>query len=732
MLTQPRALANSYLPTMPDNYYMKARELVENTRWCECENGHPYFVLHCDNPTVTLRCPDCGETIEEGTNDENAKKQAATQTGHMLGPASRRSQNAVPERDLSPSTCSLLRLLIHSTLMWASCSNSQNIRDGVAEIVKPPLPSEDLPAFFWSHFELDARLFAKAIGRNVEDAVVVCHKFLENVTNTCDSLQERIGNGLLVSIEERNHWEAAFTNKYVIPLLQEMQSKMMGWLQAVMKDQKIDNSPIIRRIYELENPADHTCSPRLWRYRVRVSIDHLSHTLEQNMGMSEQDQCRLLREFLKQEPKLRALHYLPDILRLQRLLMEKYDRLISQSEARTFRVGAFLSRIEDREEMTMFKRLIESFNIAWGLVREHVLSHGRLKPKKKEHELVCVSNETPLAYLLPRTVDEGTCATAVVDFLVNSVHNKFLLTCCRFSEHQWEPQRVNIDHLTRDHLVAYDVQRDLLPVVLAHCDYSLSFGEGTKITYNLPALERQIINRFIIGKAIVEMKDYRIAFRKNVCDRSAFVRLKERIPQEQLPLQLQRQIVSEFHDLTDVCSVLDVLDIVIRLILSADGSPDTLLYDYIVETLEMHPESGLVSVQAQQSCRLKHVVSLWRVLTVEKGRRLSLANKDAFEHVSSAFRKEMEPSILQAFEKALMKLNVDAFLQELADIIMLELQRWEENPNVNQYELGRAMQKLYDSGLQGLEHIPLEIQLKHLLHCWKVAVKFQSDLATNM
>ena len=63
-----------------------------------------------------------------------------------------------------------------------------------------------------------------------------------------------------------------------------------------------------------------------------------------------------------------------------------------------------------------------------------------------------------------------------------------------------------IDFVTRAHLVAYDVERDLMPLVLAHCDYSLSVGQGTNITYNLAALERQIVDRFVNGKAHVEMK----------------------------------------------------------------------------------------------------------------------------------------------------------------------------------------------------------------------------------
>ena len=67
-------------------------------------------------------------------------------------------------------------------------------------------------------------------------------------------------------------------------------------------------------------------------------------------------------------------------------------------------------------------------------------------------------------------------------------------------------ERVPMEEVTKAQLVAYDVERDLMPLVFAHCDYSLAVGEGTKITYNLQALERQIIDRFLVGKPHVDMK----------------------------------------------------------------------------------------------------------------------------------------------------------------------------------------------------------------------------------
>ena len=44
-----------------------------------------------------------------------------TPTGHALGSPDGRS-NTLPERGLSPAVCCILRALMHSALLWASCN----------------------------------------------------------------------------------------------------------------------------------------------------------------------------------------------------------------------------------------------------------------------------------------------------------------------------------------------------------------------------------------------------------------------------------------------------------------------------------------------------------------------------------------------------------------------------------------------------------------------------------
>ena len=73
--------------------------------------------------------------------------------------------------------------------------------------------------------------------------------------------------------------------------------------------------------------------------------------------------------------------------------------------------------------------------------------------------------------------------------------------------------------------------------------------------------------------------------------------------------------------------MLAVLTIVINFLVSLSWSPEELLNTFVHDTLKMPAESSLVSARAQQFCRLKHVKSLWRFLTIEKEKRLSVARQ---------------------------------------------------------------------------------------------------------
>ena len=46
------------------------------------------------------------------------------ETGYLLGPASTRSE-AIPERNLSPLTCAVMRFILHACFVWSACHQTE-------------------------------------------------------------------------------------------------------------------------------------------------------------------------------------------------------------------------------------------------------------------------------------------------------------------------------------------------------------------------------------------------------------------------------------------------------------------------------------------------------------------------------------------------------------------------------------------------------------------------------
>ena len=46
-----------------------------------------------------------------------------TETGYALGPPTQREAVPTSERSLHPPSCAIIRALMHSCLLWASCTN---------------------------------------------------------------------------------------------------------------------------------------------------------------------------------------------------------------------------------------------------------------------------------------------------------------------------------------------------------------------------------------------------------------------------------------------------------------------------------------------------------------------------------------------------------------------------------------------------------------------------------
>eukprot|EP00118_Oscarella_pearsei_P024112 m.298997 g.298997 ORF g.298997 m.298997 type:complete len:1015 (+) comp40786_c0_seq14:4240-7284(+) len=734
MLKDPGKLAGSYLPTMPDDNFSAVRGAARGdvgTKWHQCPNGHPYFIDNCGGAVTTGTCF-CGAQIggsEYQLHDQNkvgTRQHDATETGHILGQPSARSDSVAPERGLSSASCAFVRFLMHAALMWASCSDDRQLVVAVAQIVKPGVHEAQLSEFFWEHFEKDLKAFSKAIGQTPNDASVVIHQILNGLIIQHQDVFG--GDGTLKSKEERQTWERQFSQRFIVPVLQNLGRNMRPWMDAVMHDETVGANPLTRMLYELEAPPEARSPTLFWRYRAVVSVEHLTVMLERHSaGSSEREQHKILKEFLKEERNLRMLQFLPRILRLQRLLLEKFHRRIASHEAKAFSIGNFLQTLSEREKKE-YAALIQVFKFVWANLGPEIFTHGRLKPKKEEDKLLEVNLATPIAFLLPTTTGQGTCAMSLVEYLINCVQNEFVARFRNLSDFEGRPPTISMNEVTNAQLISYDYEKDFLPLLLAHCNYSLEVGRGSDITYDFAALERQLVDRFLTGKPKIKFQVHQFAFSRDAYTSDLFVRIAQKIPQEKISVPVARQIVEELHDLTEVYGVLSVLDVLIGFVGSTGGEPEKSVHDYLHNTLKMPLDRGLVSTKAQQYCQLQHVLSLWRILTVEKGRRLVLTNRDPFEDLPARFKEDMDEDVKATLVEALRKIDLDSLMGETMKLAWLELKNRSSMDGLEEYGFKDALEDFCHSSVNGLSDIPDEVQLRHLLDFWSSVVKLQASL----
>lgn len=63
---------------------------------------------------------------------------------------------------------------------------------------------------------------------------------------------------------------------------------------------------------------------------------------------------------------------------------------------------------------------------------------------------------------------------------------------------------VPLERISETQLILCHPERELLPLVLAHCHYTLKKGGETDTSYDLPGIQIQLARRFLAGKPLIQ------------------------------------------------------------------------------------------------------------------------------------------------------------------------------------------------------------------------------------
>ncbi|WAR07278.1 R213A-like protein [Mya arenaria] len=356
-----------------------------------------------------------------------------------------------------------------------------------------------------------------------------------------------------------------------------------------------------------------------------------------------------------QDHILQAIQSIPSILSLQRILLQKFQRKLDKAEANTILVK---DMIKEQLAGPDTEKMLQDFGHAWDITRKLLelyvctTEFGSIVVPKNQ----CanpISAETPLSVFLPTSTENGLCSYAMLDLLFRK-QNEFLDGYMKESERSTSIETVNPQQATSAHLISYNHEQDILPLVLANCRYTFEMGKGTKIKYDFAGLESQIMDRFLFSKSRIDIGNYlqidQMVYRTEFTNAAVFEILEEKIPQRALGIAVKKQISEEIKSLPDLCRFLDNLDIAISFLKTTGGNQSENLNTFMVETLQM--EHAMTSQKAQQSCEFQHAKSLWLLLSYLKSKFMVdnfHSKQEVFETLLEPYHDELSEELHKSF-----------------------------------------------------------------------------------
>ncbi|CAJ1075083.1 E3 ubiquitin-protein ligase rnf213-alpha [Xyrichtys novacula] len=727
----PANMQAAFLPTMPEDMVAVAQQAMGQVRWYHCPNGHPCTIGECGQPMEQSRCLDCGAVIG-GINHAPVQgfqmvglQADRTQTGHILGnPGRRDNPDMLDTKSLSQVPFIIVRMLTHMSMLLGTCCNLQVI----SAIIKPPV--HDPGEFLLAHLQKDMEHLIRSLGKGTDDTFSAVHLLISSFLQQAWPVPN---NNLLATKEARNIWEVEVSNTIITPQLKNLDRQLKEVNAFIQADSRISANPIMKLLFGdprlflaslPQNSLIHRSA--VWSCRDKVSVLSLTHIVEQNGG---RDALPVLWRFLHKEAELRLVRCLPDILALQRDLVKRFQNVTDLSFST---IREFLHSQKAVSLRAWYEKYIKIFLTTWNQLRASLATNGEIKIPADLCERDLDINTGDFKMLLPRRQGPGLCSTALVSYLI-ALHND-LIYCVDKHTGEETSYKVSPADLTDLHVIRYELERDLMPLVLSNTQYSIERGQETLHEYDLQKIQQQIISRFLLGKPLITLNG--IPTLVNRQDRNYEIILKDvkaKVKQEPLQTLTLFAMAGELHSYSEVCEALSTLEVALGFLAMTGGEPHMQLSCYLEEVLQMENQMAPHIFKALSMVYLKHCVALWQLLISLKSEHMLRLKRDPFVEISKTYKKalgEDEHRLLTGFFS---KNSADTFLLEMHEFLVLVL----KNPNA--LDTFKPDWSLKDTLISYMERkdldvppdveelFPGEICLCHYVEAWKFIVAFKQE-----
>ncbi|XP_019338481.2 E3 ubiquitin-protein ligase RNF213 isoform X2 [Alligator mississippiensis] len=732
----PSSMQRAFLPTMPEDLTDQAMgwDGMTQLHWYTCANGHPCTIGECGRPMQVSRCIECNAEIG-GSNHKSLpgfqpiqQRTDRTQTGHVLGDPRNGDVLGVSERALSPVVCLVIRLLMHSAMLLGATKDPQSLN----RIVKPPVP--DPVSFFLAHMQKDLTQLIKTLGKSADETVNVVHVILGSLFKDPHEHPNQWPVGFdrtLSTKQARNTWEGIIANTVVIPELKCLDRTLQDLNGQISTDERICSSPVVKIVYgdpttflsRLPTDSAVHCS-KMWSCRKRISLENLGHVVQQRDG---KDAVPLLWKFLQKEGELRLVKFLPDILALQRGLVKRFQNV---TDVKCCTMQDFLRESHSDVMRNLLQSQVTTFLSVWNKLRRSLETNGEIKLPKDycDDDLTLGS---PFEILLPRRRGLGLCSTALVSYLIG-LHNDFVHSV---EKHTQEENKyiISPSEVADLHVISYEVERDLIPLILSNAQYSVEKGGETLQEFDLEKIQKQVVSRFLQGKPIITRTGIpTLVYRHDRNYEHLFNDIRNKLRQDSLPNATIGMITGELQSFNDICEALSVIDVVLGFLATAGGDADMLLITYVQDVLQMGDTSPPV-LQALSRCSLKHSIALWQLLSTHKSEQLLRLKQDPFADISDEYKEELGAEDAKRLGACLVQAGLEAFLQELHEMIVLKLKHAQAG---NEFNSKWGLKDAFISYLETKDSVipteleelfPEDILLSQCIAAWRAAAALKRD-----
>uniref|UniRef100_A0A3P9MJG3 RING-type E3 ubiquitin transferase n=1 Tax=Oryzias latipes TaxID=8090 RepID=A0A3P9MJG3_ORYLA len=221
---------------------------------------------------------------------------------------------------------------------------------------------------------------------------------------------------------------------------------------------------------------------------------------------------------------------------------------------------------------------------------------------------------------------------------------------CFLSEFSVPLERISATQLTLCH-----PERELLPLVLANCNYSLEKGGEMGSSYDLLHIQTRLRRRFLAGKPLIQ------AVRSNT-------RLHaEAVKAFSLKGSVSTTMTAALRSYTDVCDALFVLEIGLRFLGKTGGSPQAQLLSYLNDSLHMRTQisSTVAKLIVRKTVEGRHVQS-----RCEMDGHVFF--QEPFPKLPPEFQQKVSQDDRKELKDFLAVTDVDTFILELHEILLLK------------------------------------------------------------